>query len=156
MSCSCYIGWISCWDFLFTADVLQQTGLEIETSGRLHNRMASKCTLCGHVMTNVLQRWLKHAKRCLLKFKGSKSAARGIALCDVGAATPTAFQVQIHSAAEHHRKKLCDTYVIVYWMYKHNITFNTGPKLKKVPPNTHTTFIIVYSFHCFTCSYCCT
>ncbi len=48
---------------------------------RDQRRMASKCRLRGLVMTNVLQRWLKHAKHCLLKFKGSKSAARGIALC---------------------------------------------------------------------------
>jgi hypothetical protein len=85
-------------------------------------------------MINVLHRWLKHAKHCLLTFKGSKSAARGIALCNM-VGKPTAFQVQITGAAEQFRKKLCDTYFIVYWLYKNNISFNTGPKVKKVPPS---------------------
>jgi hypothetical protein len=50
-------------------------------------------------------------------------------------AKPTAFQVQITGAAEQFRKKLCDTYFILYWLYKNNISFNTGPKVKKVPPS---------------------
>ena len=95
----------------FTADVCEQTGLVIVDSGRLNSRPASKCTLCGHVMMNMLHRWQSHAKHCLLKFKGSKSAAaRGVALSN-GVAKPTAFQLQISAASEQHRKKLCDTYV---------------------------------------------
>ena len=36
----------------FTADVCEQTGLEIVDSGRLNSRPASKCTLCGHVVND--------------------------------------------------------------------------------------------------------
>ena len=127
----------------FTADVCEQTGLEIVDSGRLNSRPASKCTLCGHVMMNMLNRWQRHAKHCLLKFQGSKSGARGVALSN-GVAKPTAFQLQITAAAEQNRKKLCDTYVAVYWLYQNNISFNIGPKLKKVlppPPPPHPTHI---------------
>ena len=135
----------------FTADVCEQTGLEIVDSGRLNSRPASKCTLCGHVMMNMLNRWQRHAKHCLLKFKGSKSAARGVALSN-GVAQPTAFQLQISAASEQHRKKLCDTYVVVYWLYQNNISFNTGPKLKKVlpPPHTHTPRTHMFVLCCFT------
>ena len=101
---------------------------------------------------NMLNRWQRHAKHCLLKFKGSKSAARGVALSN-GVAQPTAFQLQISAASEQHRKKLCDTYVVVYWLYQNNISFNTGPKLKKVqppPPHTHT-HTYTHTTHTYVC-----
>jgi hypothetical protein len=144
----------------FIADVCEQTGLEIVDSGRLNSRPASKCILCGHVMMNMLDRWQRHAKQCLLKFKGSKSAARGVALFN-GVAKPTAFHLQITAAAEQNRKKLCDTYVAVYWLYQNNISFNTGPKLKKVlpppltpPPLPHTrTYMHTHHAHiCLSCA----
>ena len=115
-------------------DVLEQTGLSVLNAGRLNSRQASKCTLCGTRMMNMMVRWKKHATKCLLKSKGSNTAKPSLMMqVSVSNATqPTPFLLQINAAAELHRKRLCDTYLITYWVYKNKMSFTTGDKMKEV------------------------
>jgi hypothetical protein len=90
-------------------------------------------------MMNMMVRWKKHATKCLLTSKGSNTAkpSQTMQVSVSNATHPTPFLLQINAAAELHRKRLCDTYLITYWVYKNKMSFTTGDKIKEVSHLSH-------------------
>ena len=107
----------------FAARVFSATGLTIEECGTMNQRIAFKCVACGTTSMNMMARWQQHAKKC-------KSTKHVVATQQ----RETPLVLHLNAANEIHRKKLVDTYAIVYWIYKHKMPFTTGTKLHEVAP----------------------
>jgi hypothetical protein len=84
----------------FIDDVLRETGLTLENSGKLGKRPSSKC-LCGKVIVNEMRKWMQHSKFC------SNKAAKNAMLISA-ACKPTPLVLVLNAAAETARKKLAD------------------------------------------------
>ena len=107
----------------FAAQMHASTGLELAPAEAMNGRSASFCKTCGSVtLRNVTKRWESHAKNC----SGLKSTASPMS------AQAQAFVVQCTIGGEKHLNKLCDAYVVAYWLYKYELPFNLGPKLHEV------------------------
>ncbi len=116
--------------------VLSTTGLRIEGCGQLNGRLGVKCA-CGSITMNMLGRWKQHAKTCRGKINvvvGSEKGAMQV---------QTPIMMVLNAAAEMERKSQVDTYVTAYWIYKHKMSFTTGPKIHEVitPPPPPLSFI---------------
>jgi hypothetical protein len=107
----------------FAAQMHASTGLELAPAETMNGRSASFCKTCGSVtLRNVTKRWESHAKNC----SGLKSTPAPMS------AQAQAFVVQCTIGGEKHLNKLCDAYVVAYWLYKYKLSFNLGPKLHEV------------------------
>jgi hypothetical protein len=107
----------------FAVQIHASTWLELAPAEAMNGRSASFCKTCGSVtLRNVTKRWESHAKKC----SGSKSTPAPMS------AQAQAFVVQYTIGGEKHLNKLCDAYVVAYWLHKYKLPFNLGPKLHEV------------------------
>ena len=120
----------------FPKRVLTATGLILESSGRLHGRLAFKCCNCGYVCMNMLSRWQQHANKCRPKSKMAMQVQTPLVLV-------------LNAATEIERKRQVDTYLVAYWIYKYKMSFTTGDKTHEVPPPPPHFIAILYVYFYF-------
>ncbi len=107
----------------FARDINALTGLDPVPAEGKNRLRCSLCKTCGTVtIRNVTARWRSHARSCsgLKSFRALLSAEAQV------------FVVQCTAGGEKHLNKLCDEYIVAYWLYKHKIPFAMGPKVHEV------------------------
>ena len=90
-----------------------------------NGRRCSLCKTCGTVtLPNQTARWKSHTKTC--------SGLKASILVAPLSAEAQRLVVQCTAGGERHLSKLCDGYIVAYWLYKHKLPFAMAPKVHEV------------------------
>ncbi len=104
------------------------TGLTLEPAPDMNNRSASHCMSCSmKQIRNVTDKWIRHAKVCQ-----GLNVAQISKLAPKLSAEAQNFVMHVIAGGDTHRSKLCDAYIVAYWVYKYKLPFTTSGKLKEV------------------------
>ncbi len=99
------------------------TGLDIVPAEDKNGRRCSLCKTCGTItLRNQTARWRSHAQSC----SGLKATIAPLS------AAAQRLVVQCPAGGERHLHKLCDGYIVAFWLYKHKLSFVMGPKILEV------------------------
>jgi hypothetical protein len=109
--------------FAYQILVKELTGLDIVPAEDKNGRRCSLCKTCGSItLQNQTARWQNHAKSC----SGLKATIAPLS------AAAQRLVVQCTAGGERHLHKLCDGYIVAFWLYKHKLPFAMGPKVLEV------------------------
>jgi hypothetical protein len=107
----------------FAYQIKNLTGLDIVPAEDKNGRRCSLCKTCGAItLRNQTARWQSHAKIC----SGLKATRAPLS------AAARRLVVQCTAGGERHLQKLCDGYIVAFWLYKHKLPFAMGPKIHEV------------------------
>ena len=107
----------------FAKQIKDLTGLDLLPAEDKNGRRSSLCKTCGTVtLRNQTARWKSHAKTC----SGLKASIAPLS------AEAQRLVVQCTAGGERHLSKLCDGYIVAYWLYKHKLPFAMAPKVHEV------------------------
>jgi hypothetical protein len=136
----------------FACQIKELTGLDIVPAEDKNGRRCSLCKTCGTItLRNQTARWQSHAKSC----SGLKANIAPLS------AAAQRLVVQCTAGGERHLHKLCDGYIVAFWLYKHKLPFAMGPRVLEevmlclhfldTQPPRRSHYIIL----CFTLNVCC-
>jgi hypothetical protein len=109
----------------FAKQIKDLTGLDLLPAEDKNGRRCSLCKTCGTVtLLNQTARWKSHAKTC--------SGLKASILVAPLSAEAQRLVVQCTAGGERHLSKLCDGYIVAYWLYKHKLPFAMAPKVHEV------------------------
>ena len=109
----------------FANQIKVLTGLDLVPAEDKNGRRCSLCKTCGTItLPNQTARWKSHAKTC--------SGLKASILVAPLSAEAQRLVVQCTAGGERHLSKLCDGYIVAYWLYKHKLPFAMAPKVHEV------------------------